>query len=241
MAGGAYAIVLSGLWVLVSIFAAVVTHGGIPLPGEHPGRFRVEPGSRGDLRGLRLGSGIALVRNGHRLIVLPLTYVLPRYDAPRRRGLAWRSLGRPRRISGGCSSLDECCVFFLRDGVGNFGNLLIVLAVGPGLATIFGQIGGAWGRRVSPSRENGSAKRPCVRRSTFPAGSEVEPSQREEATAAEHRPWFQFGISTLLWVAVWISLLLSVIRLSGFDLAIASPILLAWLVFQAATLWASSR
>jgi hypothetical protein len=44
----------------------------------------------------------------------------------------------------------------------------------------------------------------------------------------------------MLWIFVWFSLLLSVIRLSGIPFEFALPLLVGWLVYQAATLYCGS-
>ena len=49
-------------------------------------------------------------------------------------------------------------------------------------------------------------------------------------------PRFRFRTIHLLWLGVWLSLLLTVIRLSGIPFELILPILLVWLAYQVATL-----
>jgi hypothetical protein len=95
----------------------------------------------------------------------------------------------------------------------------IALLVGPGLATILGQLGGAWGGWRTRWFEPAVARSPC-----------------ENNSASPMQPWVQFGIWHLLVAAVWISLLLGLIRLSGIRFEFVLPLLVGWLVYQAATL-----
>jgi hypothetical protein len=116
--------------------------------------------------------------------------------------------------------------------------LVVALSIGPGLTTVLGQLGGAWGGRrglryarwyeralahasLSPSQADGD----CVYPADLPVTSSPSPAR------------LQFGVRHLLWMAVWVSLLLSVIRLSGIALEFALPLLVGWFLFQAATLW----
>jgi hypothetical protein len=108
-----------------------------------------------------------------------------------------------------------------------------VLAMGPALTTILGQIGGAWG---------GSQSRGLWidwKTTLADAGgwNETADSPANGQSATCDRPIrLQFGIRHLLWMAVWLSLLLSLIRLSGFTYDVALPALSIWLVYQAITL-----
>jgi hypothetical protein len=84
------------------------------------------------------------------------------------------------------------------------------------LATVVGQMGGAWGGMRTPY--------------TAPLVEElIEPEQFK-------RPRFQFQIRQLLWVCVWLSLLLTVIRITGLPMGYLVVVLMVWLLFQACTL-----
>ena len=115
---------------------------------------------------------------------------------------------------------------------------ITVLAVGPGLTTILGQLGGAFGGRKAAKRAIELAEQyerlMAVGWRRESARSEVEGA---EMPALAHEPQYQFRIAHLLWVGVWLSLLLTVIRLAGIPYEFILPLLLGWLVFQAATLW----
>jgi Kef-type K+ transport system membrane component KefB len=50
-------------------------------------------------------------------------------------------------------------------------------------------------------------------------------------------PRIQFGIRHLLVIGIWLSLLLTAIRLSGVDFQVALSVVIAWLIYQAVTLW----
>jgi hypothetical protein len=52
---------------------------------------------------------------------------------------------------------------------------------------------------------------------------------------------FQFQIRHLLWITVWLSLLLSAIRLSGIPYGLMLQVLVLWLGFQMITLYLGSR
>ena len=89
--------------------------------------------------------------------------------------------------------------------------IVTILLAGPGLATVVGQIGGTWGE----SR--------VLRESTF--------------GIAARSGRIQFGIRHLMVACVWLTLLLTAIRLSGLDFLVVLVLLFGWLVYQAATLW----
>jgi hypothetical protein len=121
----------------------------------------------------------------------------------------------------------------------------IVLAIGPGLTTIVGQLGGAWGaRRAIEAR---SAKNWAATLAAAGGwGDVVQPapdgSGKDAESPADEAPGrFQFGIRHLLWITVWASLLLSLIRLSGIPFQFVLPLLIGWLVYQSATFYFGSR
>ena len=89
--------------------------------------------------------------------------------------------------------------------------IAVLLFLGPGLTTMAGQLGGAWGVTVMKPREL------------------VAPGLRQSER-------FQFGVRQMLVACVWVALLLTAIRLLGLDIV---PVLLAlcgWLIYQAALL-----
>ena len=66
---------------------------------------------------------------------------------------------------------------------------------------------------------------------------EVTAASGEDAAASTR---LQFRTIHMLWVGVWVSLLLTLIRLSGIPYELILPMLLGWGVFQAATLLAGT-
>jgi hypothetical protein len=119
--------------------------------------------------------------------------------------------------------------------------VVAILALGPGVTTILGQLGGAWGAR----RDERLGAQRRRRQSLIASGKWLSPT---DATAGTNQPGdsqsprkFQFGIRHMLWIAVWLSLLLSVIRLSGIPFEFVLPLLVGWFVYQGATLWAGWR
>jgi hypothetical protein len=107
------------------------------------------------------------------------------------------------------------------------------LTVVPALATIFGQYGGlSGGRRAVRQREAKTASRRaliaigCSRFNFDQVGDE------DKEVPAK----FQFRISHMLWLGLWLSLMFTAIRLSGIGYELFLPVLLAWLLFQAVTL-----
>jgi hypothetical protein len=104
--------------------------------------------------------------------------------------------------------------------------IALFLLVGPGLATIVGQIGGAWGGRRAQRNRRARAG------DSLPALLLDQP----ENDSAIQDSTFQFRISHLLWAALWISVLLTVIRLSGVPFGLAISLLVGWLIYQSATL-----
>jgi hypothetical protein len=115
---------------------------------------------------------------------------------------------------------------------------LVMLALVPGIAIPLLQLGGAAGGRSAFDRAAyavGVHRRllainwqPKVQRAALEAAS------RLATPAAAH---FQFSIAHLLWIAAWVSLLLTVIRLSGVPHELIWPVLLGGLAYQAITLW----
>jgi hypothetical protein len=109
----------------------------------------------------------------------------------------------------------------------------VVLLI-PALATIVGQYGGlSGGRRAVRMRDAKTASR----RALIAIGSSRfnfdDASIADEAEPAR----FQFRISHLLWLGLWVSLLFTAIRLSGMGFEVFLSVLLAWLLYQWTTLF----
>ena len=102
-------------------------------------------------------------------------------------------------------------------------NVFGVVILGPGLATIAGQLGGAWG-----------AKRALQ-------NNERELPKQWPIEANSESKHLRFGIRHLLWITLWSSLLLALIRLSGAAFQYVLPPLAGWLAYQTATLFLGRR
>jgi hypothetical protein len=115
------------------------------------------------------------------------------------------------------------------------------LFMGPGIATIVGQFGGArGGRRAEWQVEAKMASRRALARI-----GRLRPRRMGELRADDGAeefddgidvPRFRFRTIHLLWLGVWVSLLLTIIRMSRIPFELILPVLLVWMVFQAATL-----
>ena len=121
-------------------------------------------------------------------------------------------------------------------------HLLIAIPLGPGLATVFGQIGGAWGgRRAS---QNLASYYGVIATSNSSTAAEVASEVLVEANriaASTLEPRWQFGLRHMMWLIVWLSLLLSAIRLSGIPFEYAVPLIAGWSVYQWLTLRVGRR
>jgi hypothetical protein len=115
---------------------------------------------------------------------------------------------------------------------GDIWQVVFMITLGPMLTTILGQLGGAWGgsksRAIGPARNWNLLVGPAAGEPTTGNPTDVH----EKAP-----PSFQFGIRHLLWISVWLSLLLALIRVSGIPFELMLPLLLGWIVFQSATIW----
>src|SRR4051812_10463213 len=119
---------------------------------------------------------------------------------------------------------------------GSWPQLIFVLLAGPGLTTILGQVGGAWG---------GWRER-WYERAVADAGIGDRRTLEQSATSSNNDPSLSyprihFGIRHLLVIGIWISVMLGGIRLSGLDYSIVLPIGIGWLIYQSATLWIGAR
>jgi hypothetical protein len=118
---------------------------------------------------------------------------------------------------------------------------LLALLVGPGLATVIGQLGGARGGQVAKWRVDAKMDSRCRlaklgRLRPRRIAKNHEGVEFDEFDADVDIPQFRFRIYHLLWLGVWLSLLMTLIRLSRIPFERLLPMLLVWLVFQAATL-----
>jgi hypothetical protein len=121
-------------------------------------------------------------------------------------------------------------------GMSDVALMAIILALGPALTTILGQIGGAWGARRA------------VHFARFADANAIAAESLELSEAMGWRtfdrvsdtnsaePRLQFSIRHLLWIFVWLSLVLSVIKLCRLPFEFVLPVLVGWFFYQLATL-----
>jgi hypothetical protein len=118
---------------------------------------------------------------------------------------------------------------------------VIGFAIGPGLATIVGQLGGAWGakrsERASWWYERAAAKARVEKLGAFLSGA----PQPSASPAVPPPQKLQFSLRQMLWITVWFSVLLTLIRLCGIPFEFILPALAGWLVYQTATFYLGSR
>ena len=118
--------------------------------------------------------------------------------------------------------------------------IVLLILVGPGLATILGQLGGAWGGRRAERYAAHYYGLALALESDEPPPPESENAGHQNSRPTP-QPHFQFRIHHMLWIVVWLSLVLSLIRLSGLPLEFVLPLVVGWLVFQSATLLAGAQ
>lgn len=113
---------------------------------------------------------------------------------------------------------------------------IMMLAVGPGITIPLGQIGGALGGVQARKRATVKDER---HRNLVAIGWRVTPIPTNAADTSQDaaQPHFQFRIFHLLWIGVWLSLLLTLIRLSGIPYRFVLPMLVGGLAYQALSLW----
>jgi hypothetical protein len=137
-------------------------------------------------------------------------------------------------ISGGLVGFLAVLPLVMNVSISSRWEAAMIMAIGPGLTTILGQIGGAWGGSNCYSSWVEWAQTPAAGQpAQFTAASGRGVKQRSQAR-------FQFSIRQLLWLALWLSLLLSLIRLSGAATDVALPLLFGWMAYQAVTLAAGT-
>jgi hypothetical protein len=177
-----------------------------------------------------LGAGIGLIWTTIvAFAVLPLVYLFVR--SMELRGSAVR-LGA---FCGGLIGFVAVLPFFagaMTSGPDEWWKIAAFVLAGPALATIVGQVGGAWGgwrtqwcERALSQAGSGEGGAP----------GELPADSSKQGDSVRHRR-LQFGIRHLLVVSIWISVLLTAIRLSGLDFLFVLLLLGGWVVYQAATL-----
>jgi hypothetical protein len=171
-----------------------------------------------------VGAGIALIwASIVCAAILPLVYLF--VLSLQLRG----SLIRLGTFAGGLVGFVAVMTFFWREYSyvrgSSWPQLIFVLVVGPGLATVLGQLGGAWG---------GWRERWFER-------AVVSAANSSNNDGPMSYPRIQFGIWHLLVIGIWISVFLAAIRLSGLDYQVVLPLGIGWLIYQAVTLWIGER
>jgi hypothetical protein len=67
------------------------------------------------------------------------------------------------------------------------------------------------------------------------------PADCDPLAVSEVEGHWQFGLRHMMWLIVWFSVLLSVIRLSGIAFSYAIPLLVGWTLYQWVTLQIGRR
>jgi hypothetical protein len=215
LAGGAYPVIVASMFASIGLVVQLFVLLRQPslAMGIYP--FTWIPVIVTYFAGAAALAGVGVIWAGFvTVIVVPIFYLFAR-SLQLRANIIW--LGA---ICGGLVGFVAVLPFWLnasfRNGVDH--EFLIAALVGPGLTTILGQVGGARGG-LRAWRE------------------QRWPRDRDGTTQAEKVPLLRFQIRHLLWVTVWLSLLLTAIRLSGIPFELILPVLIAWLTYQAATLY----
>jgi hypothetical protein len=108
----------------------------------------------------------------------------------------------------------------------------ITVLLGPVLTTVLGQMGGAWGAMRVGSYERAVAKDWADKQ--LATEDLTETLSAASDSVAPNR--IQFRIWHLLVISIWISLMLTAIRLMGVDFRFALVLIFGWAVFQEVTL-----
>jgi hypothetical protein len=233
LAGGAYPIVLTAIYLIVGFAFLVWT----ALSGYMPGSIAQELGQifvflvAGGVFCAFIGVVWAAIASA---LTMPVVYLFLR--SLRVRG----SLVGLGAASGGLVGFVALLPITLTlpwtVGLSDAGSLVIILAFGPGVTTVLGQIGGAWGGR----RALYFAERDVV--NAVPAASlglaAAMGWRSTDATSQSSgsEPRLQFSIRHLLWIFVWLSLILSIIKLCRLPFEFVLPVLVGWFFYQLATL-----
>jgi hypothetical protein len=233
LAGGAYPILFSGIYLIVGV-AVVVWRwfSGYPLGdiGEEIGAVFVFLVAGGVFCAF-IGVVWAAIASA---LTMPVVYLFLR--SLRVRG----SLVGLGAASGGLVGFVALLPITLTlpwsVGMSDVASMTIILALGPALTTILGQIGGAWGgRRAVHFAQFADANAIAAESLVLPEAMGWRKIDRaSDSNAAE--PRLQFSLRHLLWIFVWLSLILSVIKLCRLPFEFVLPVLVGWSFYQLATL-----
>ena len=226
LAGAAYPLLLAFCYVIAA-FAALIT--------SNCTWSDFSEAVIGTLVGSFFGAGFGLIWTTIVVFaILPLVYLFVR-------SLELR--GRIVRLGAFCGGLVgfvavmPFLILFMSDAHYSLMECAVVLLLGPALTTIVGQLGGAWGGWRTRWCERAVA-RTAIGGEKMP---EELPANNLENNGAPAHSRLQFGIRHLLVVSIWVSLLLTAIRLSGLNYRFVLMLFVGWLVYQMATLWAGGR
>jgi hypothetical protein len=234
VAGGGYSVVLSSVYVTIGFFVILsrLFFGNSNLVAVP---FLVGSAFIGVVYAVLLGIVGMMWTSAVTAVALPILYAVA-WSLQLRVNIVWLAA-----FSGGLIGFVAVLPMMLHIpemiGANDRWMALITLVLGPGLSTVLGQIGGAWGGWRAARR---AADKVEWHRALVAIGWRTDPPPAPENAqppndAAE--PQFRFQIRHLLWLSVWLSLLLSVIRLSGVPFEFALPLLVGWGVYQSATLF----
>lgn len=112
--------------------------------------------------------------------------------------------------------------------------VLVSLLVGPCLSTVFGQVGGARGGYLAAQH----AYPEVIARAPLHS---LAGDSHPHAVNKPPQPRLQFRIRHLLWISLWLSVLLTLIRLCGLPYEFILPGLIGWALYQAFTLWLGGK
>lgn len=119
---------------------------------------------------------------------------------------------------------------------------VLMIVCGPGVTVPLGQLGGALGARSGSSQAYGHAARHrALVEIGWRADTAHSPAGERCESASSDGRYFQFGTRQLLWVAVWLGVLLTVIRIFGIPYEWFLALLVGWLAYQTLTQWAGWR
>ena len=236
LAGGSYPLVLGliGLIfaVVSTVFDVLVNHGSLPLAHE------LVAGVSFAFLFVICSGTIGLVWS--LLVSLPTTLIFHLFLWSLRLRPSYVWLGAVLGgLVGGLAVLPPLLVALTDPFFDDLREMLFALALGPGLTTVLGQFGGAWGGR----RVQTLAKVPSPRGDGELQPLETASGDELQDPTATRRPWLQFGTRELLWLTAWVSVLLAIASATPaplFSLTLTG----GWLVYQAATLlagWALLR
>lgn len=229
VAGAAYGLLLCGIGTVLNLVLWLIALGS---NNPQPTMWLVQIAITFSLTAIVAIFGGAIYAGIAALITLPICFLFI----------------RSMRLSASVVWIGACCggiVAFVSMTPLLFGTPLIesgklgvtetlIVALGPGLSTIVGQVGGSWGAyravrrstikvlRAAMNGEDGAIDDTAIE---MPVGGGIS---------------LQFRIAHLLWISVWFSLLLTLIRFSGARFEVVLPVFFGWLFFQALTLIAGA-